>query len=57
VILREFAGIYGQSFGFTHQTGTQNGVRTFAESHNQDAFRHAFVHGTKALELWDKEDT
>jgi hypothetical protein len=55
VILREFAGIYGESFGFTHQTGTQNGVRTFAESHNQDAFRHAFVHGTKALELWDKE--
>ncbi len=49
-VMREFAGVYGVEHGLTHQTGDQNGVLTFADTKPQDAFRHAFVHGLKALE-------
>ncbi len=55
VVLREFAGIHGEKHGFTTQSGTVNGVKTFAVSDEQDAFRHAFVHGVKALELFNNE--
>lgn len=54
-MIREFAGIYGESHGLTTQTGIEDGIRTFANTPEQDAFRHAFVHGVRALENWDHE--
>ncbi len=42
VIMREFAGVYGERFGSITQTVITNGIREFANTSKQDAFRHAF---------------
>jgi hypothetical protein len=50
-VMREYAGSYGVNYGFTKQTGINNGVITYSETPQQDAFRHAFVHGLYALSV------
>ena len=55
VVMREFAGHYGEMYGFTHSTGTDDGIRTFADTGQQDAFRHALVHGLYALDVNQSE--
>lgn len=53
-ILRSWAGGYGSSFGFTQQTGIVNGIATFANTSQQDAFRHAFVAAALYLEQYGR---
>ena len=51
-LLREWTGQFGANQGFTASTGIENGVRTYAETPNQHAFRHAFVAGAKYLKAY-----
>lgn len=51
-VLREFAGYHGSRHGYTTMSGEHNGIVTYHDNDTQDVFRHAFVHGTRALEIW-----
>ena len=53
-MIREFAGHYGERYGFTQRVGFDEGIVSFASGPDQDAFRHAFVHGLRALENFTK---